>query len=254
MSQPNEVSAIVYTDGACSGNPGPGGWAAIVVLPPVSHLDKGEIIELVGAESSTTNNRMEMLAALRALQFLAPKSLAVDVYTDSVYVIRGMTQWAFGWKRRGWKTAEGKEVLNRDLWQALMGEVGARDLPVKWHFCRGHQGTAGNERCDELAVKASQGFHPRTYRGSFLGYDYDVYPPPEHQPLPEMKAKENKPKAHSYLSYLSGTVMRHQDWSSCERRVKGQSGAKFKKAMSPEEENQILQAWGLNPERTKIQQ
>lgn len=251
-------SVIIYTDGACSGNPGPGGWAAIVIFPDgviakdslVPGFD--EVVELGGAESATTNNRMEMLAAVRALKFVEGSPVHVDIYTDSVYVIRGITQWAFGWKRRAWKTAEGKDVLNKDLWQSLMHLVGARTHKVSWHYCRGHQGTPGNERCDELSVLASKGSRLQLYRGPLSGYNFDVIPPPAHQPLPEMKAKVDKPKAFSYLSEVSGVVMRHQDWTSCEQRVKGRSGAKFKKALTSEEEGGILKSWGFDPGKIKI--
>jgi ribonuclease HI len=253
-------SIVIYTDGACSGNPGPGGWAAIVIFPDgiiakesvVPGFD--EVVELGGSEYSTTNNRMEMLAAVRALKFIEDSHVHTDIYTDSVYVIRGITQWAFGWKRKGWKTAEGKDVLNKDLWQSLMHLVGTRKHKVAWHYCRGHQGTPGNERCDELSVLASKGHHLDLYRGPLSGYNFAVMPPPEHQPLPEMKSKVEKPKAFSYLSDVSGVVMRHQDWTSCEQRVKGRSGAKFKKALNLDDEAHILRSWGLDPARTKIKE
>jgi len=134
----------IYTDGACSGNPGPGGWGAILVFG-----DKEK--ELSGFEADTTNNRMEMTAVIRGLEALKT-SCHVDIYTDSKYVMQGMIEWIEGWKRRGWKTADKKPVKNCDLWQELEQAVSRHD--VHWHWVRGHDGHAMNERADILARKA----------------------------------------------------------------------------------------------------
>jgi len=134
----------IYTDGACSGNPGPGGWGAILVFG-----DKEK--ELSGFEADTTNNRMEMTAVIRGLEALKT-SCHVDIYTDSKYVMQGMIEWIEGWKRRGWKTADKKPVKNCDLWQELEQAVTRHD--VHWHWVRGHDGHAMNERADILARKA----------------------------------------------------------------------------------------------------
>ncbi len=116
---------VIYTDGACSGNPGPGGWGSVVVLPDL------KVYELGGAENPSTNNRMEISAALRALESVAGVDQPVHVYTDSTYLIRGITQWIWGWRKKGWKTAEGKDVQNRDLWETLSRVVGARPTGAK---------------------------------------------------------------------------------------------------------------------------
>lgn len=134
----------IYTDGACSGNPGPGGWAAILVY---GDHEK----ELTGCEAETTNNRMEMMAAIAALEALK-SACDIDVYTDSTYVQKGMTEWIKGWKARGWKTADKKPVKNSDLWQRL--ELAASNHRVRWHWVRGHNGHEYNERVDQLAVAA----------------------------------------------------------------------------------------------------
>lgn len=131
----------IYTDGACSGNPGPGGWGAIL-----SYGDKKK--ELYGGEPQTTNNRMELLAAINALAELK-EPCRVDLYTDSNYVKDGITQWIHGWKAKGWKTADKKPVKNVDLWQQLEAETHKHELT--WHWVRGHNGNAGNERADMLA-------------------------------------------------------------------------------------------------------
>jgi ribonuclease HI len=131
----------VYTDGACKGNPGPGGWGAL--LRAGAHER-----ELCGGEHATTNNRMELTAVIRALEALK-RPARVEVYTDSEYVKNGITEWLPNWKRRGWKTADRKPVKNVDLWQAL--EAAAARHEVHWHWVRGHAGHAENERADALA-------------------------------------------------------------------------------------------------------
>lgn len=131
----------IYTDGACSGNPGPGGWGAILSW-------NGTEKELKGGEPDTTNNRMELMAAIQALEALT-RGVAADLYTDSTYVQKGITEWIHGWKKRGWKTAAKKPVKNEDLWRRLDEAYARHD--VKWHWVKGHAGHPGNERADELA-------------------------------------------------------------------------------------------------------
>jgi ribonuclease HI len=133
--------AVIYTDGACSGNPGPGGWGAV--------LRYGDVLkELHGGERETTNNRMELLAAISALEALT-RPVTVQLYTDSTYVLNGITKWVDGWKRAGWKTAAKKPVKNVDLWQRLVAAMAKHE--VSWHWVKGHAGDPGNERADELA-------------------------------------------------------------------------------------------------------
>jgi len=132
---------IIYTDGACSGNPGPGGWGALLEYG-------GAIKELFGGERDTTNNRMELMAAIEALNALK-KPCNVTLYTDSVYVKDGITKWIHGWRRNGWRNARKKPVKNADLWQQL-GEAQKRH-EIDWQWIKGHAGHAGNERADELA-------------------------------------------------------------------------------------------------------
>lgn len=138
-STPEEV--VVYTDGACSGNPGPGGWG--VLLKYGDHVK-----EMSGGEKETTNNRMEMTAVIEALNSLK-RPCKVALYTDSTYVRDGITSWIHNWKKRGWKTAAKKPVKNVDLWQQL--DDAAQRHDVDWHWVRGHDGDPGNERADELA-------------------------------------------------------------------------------------------------------
>ncbi|PSN18874.1 ribonuclease HI [filamentous cyanobacterium CCP5] len=141
----------IYTDGACSGNPGPGGWGTVI------YFENDEVQELGGGEPQTTNNRMEMQAAIAGLGFLLQTAQTdpISLHTDSEYVLKGITQWIQGWKRRGWKNAAKKPVLNRDLWE-ILDELHQQanqqlDKPLSWIYVRGHSGDVGNERCDAIA-------------------------------------------------------------------------------------------------------
>ena len=136
-----ETIVVVFTDGACSGNPGPGGWGAILTFG--AHRK-----ELNGGESVTTNNRMELLAAISALEALKRPS-TVELHTDSNYLKDGITKWIFGWKKNGWKTADKKPVKNAELWQRL--DIARAPHKVDWHRVKGHAGHPENERADELA-------------------------------------------------------------------------------------------------------
>lgn len=161
----------IYTDGACSGNPGPGGWGVVICFTD------GSVHELGGAAPQTTNNRMEMQAAIAALNYLAAsgQSQPVQLYTDSEYVKNGITSWIKGWKKKGWKTAQGKAVLNQDLWQAL----DALNSPlVEWRYVRGHSGDRWNERCDAIARSYALGQPLETLAPSNKGKDRPGLPLP----------------------------------------------------------------------------
>jgi ribonuclease HI len=152
--EPRPGESLVWTDGACSGNPGPGGWAAIVVAPD------GAEVELSGGDPHTTNNRMEYTAALEGLRSL-PAGSSACIVTDSRLMLDSMTKWIAGWKRKGWRTAGGDPVKNQDLVRALDAELG-RHAAVRWHWVRGHETGAAhahkalNDRADQLAVAAAQ--------------------------------------------------------------------------------------------------
>lgn len=142
---------VLFTDGSCSGNPGPGGYGAVLY-----RMDGETVItrpiEMSGNRSRTTNNQMELLAAIKGLSQLEENDLPAIIHSDSRYVIDGMTKWLSGWKRKGWKTADNKPVKNQELWRALDGAAGGRQ--VEWRWVRGHSGHAGNERADTLAKAA----------------------------------------------------------------------------------------------------
>ena len=249
MKSGNERNVTIYCDGAGSGNPGPGGWGSIVVAGD-------QVTELGGAALATTNNRMEMTAVLEALRFClnrhAKGELAtIQIFTDSVYVIRGITQWIFGWKKRGWKNAANEEVSNRDIWidlDRVVNDIKKQlDCELNWYFVKGHSGVAGNERCDVIAVAFSKREGINLYRGAAAAYEFDVRILPEIRPLPEMKSKTAsgvKPAAW-YLSYVNGVLAKHSTWSECEAVVKGRP-AKFKKVTSLAEEVVIKKSWGLS--------
>jgi ribonuclease HI len=145
MSETAASKVVVYTDGACKGNPGPGGWGVWMVS---GRHEK----ELWGGEANTTNNRMELTAVIQALTTLK-RRCHVIIYTDSEYVRKGITEWITGWKRRGWKTADNKPVKNADLWVAL--EQAANVHQVEWRWVKGHSGDPGNERADGLANRGA---------------------------------------------------------------------------------------------------
>ena len=134
----------IYTNGACRGNPGPGGWGAVL-------LHNGRERELSGADPATTNNRMELTAVIEALAALK-RPVKARIYTDSQYVRLGILEWIGNWKKRGWKTADRKPVKNQDLWQRLDELAALHEL--EWHWVKGHSGVPGNERCDALANEA----------------------------------------------------------------------------------------------------
>ncbi|MBE9032489.1 ribonuclease HI [filamentous cyanobacterium LEGE 11480] len=140
--------AKIYTDGACSGNPGPGGWGVVI------YFEDGRVQDVGGAATATTNNRMELQASIAALEAYqkSGQKAPITLYTDSEYVRNGITKWISGWKKKGWKTAAGKPVMNQDLWQTLDG---LNSSTVTWKYVKGHSGDPGNERADGIAVKCA---------------------------------------------------------------------------------------------------
>ena len=148
-SESKVKALVIYTDGACSGNPGPGGWGALLQYD-------GREKELFGGEDDTTNNRMELMAAIEALASIKPNfSGPITLWTDSVYVKDGITKWIHGWKKRGWKKADKKPVLNEDLWRRLDALNAQRE--IEWKWVKGHDGVDGNERADKLARRGIPG-------------------------------------------------------------------------------------------------
>lgn len=150
MSGAESERVEIFTDGACSGNPGPGGWGAVLRW-------RGHEKEISGGEPETTNNRMELMAAVAALEALK-RPARVTLTTDSIYLRDGITKWIHGWRRNGWKTSGKKAVKNRDLWERLWEATACHE--IDWHWIKGHSGHAENERCDALAREALKAYKP----------------------------------------------------------------------------------------------
>ena len=164
---------IIYTDGSSRGNPGPGGWGAIVI-------SNNNVQELGGREDHTTNNRMELTGAIEALRFVNSNDLndlnnsqnQVTLYSDSQYVIKGMTEWIQGWIQKGWRNSQKKDVLNRDLWEKLL--EASKDKNIEWKYVKGHADNAGNTRCDEIATSFADNENMKLYKGSIKSYQQDI--------------------------------------------------------------------------------
>ncbi len=244
MTRTFKEDYIVFCDGACSGNPGPGGWGSIIA-------NDHSVIELGGRASQTTNNQMELLAMIKALEYISLHPGSIAVFSDSVYALRGIKQWIFGWKKRGWRTAEGKEVLNKDLWISLDQVVQKikKSNSISWHYVRGHTGVPGNERCDQIAVLFRDGINANLFNGPRKLYTVEIDKVPDDTSIPESKPKETSSSISYYMSLIGQDLQWHTNWSDCENRVKGRPNTKFKKIKSHTEAVETLSKWGLTTEK-----
>ncbi len=250
-------STIIFTDGSSRGNPGSGGWGSVVI-------GNGEIVELGGTEKNTTNNKMELSAVINGLQkaseacgkvrqgaksFGSSRKTAegpqVTIYTDSSYVINGITKWIHGWKRNGWKTKTKDDVLNKDLWMNLdevLNTVGARN--VTWKYVGGHVGIAGNERCDVIATSFADGEKIKLYNGPLSDYSIknilDISNDKVKAKAKKSSSSRSNAKAYSYVSNIGGEIKIHHTWAECEKRVKGAKGARYKKSLNAMNEAEII--------------
>ena len=242
-----QTETVVFTDGASKGNPGPGGWGVVVVT------HEGRVTELGGGAELTTNNQMELTGAIQALSLLRDTGGPVAIYTDSTYVIQGIREWIHNWKRRGWRTATGTGVMNRELWERLSDLTSARGArTISWHYVRGHVGIPGNERVDEIADSFAMHTPVVLYQGPLSGYTIAIHERPDDTTVPARSKSapgggKSKAAPYSYLSLVDGRPMRHATWAECEQRVKGRSGARFKKATSAADQDAILRSWLCNP-------
>lgn len=229
-----EKEIIIFTDGGAIGNPGPGGWGAVVF----NKNDK-KVLELGGKEDKTTNNRMEMTAIIKALEN-SPDGF-ITVYSDSKYTITGITQWIFGWEKNDWKTKNKTDVLNKDLWQKLL--IVTKDKDVEWKHVEGHVGIAGNERVDTIANSFARGKEVSLFNGDLKDYTIDLLNMKKDQNSVMQKSKsKSSTKAYSYVSMVDGKIESHKTWAECEARVKGKK-ARFKKTISKEDEESIIKEW-----------
>jgi len=247
-SADEEVEVLAFTDGAAKGNPGPGGWGAVLLVGGAA------VRELGGDGGRTTNNRMEVMAAAAVLEWLGEAAgdapADITLVTDSTYLLRGITEWLAGWKKRGWKTSEGQDVANRDLWERL--DVACKVVRVRWRYVPGHAGFAGNDRADEIASEFALGHEPVLYSGPYDSYGRNLNDLPlQDLPIKSVRkagSPKGGPKAHSYVSEVEGIVRTHTSWADCEKRVKGRSGARYRKTMSADEERVLIDEWTVVPE------
>lgn len=232
-----ETTATIFTDGASRGNPGPGGWGSVVVRGSGA---QAHVTERGGSERETTNNRMEISAAIGGLEAV-PEGAQALVYTDSMYLIDGVTKWVKGWKRNGWQTRAKEDVLNRDLWETLDALASARR--VRWEYVGGHVGVRGNERCDEIATGFADDGGAELYDGPLSGYSIpevlDVSHDEVRAAAKESGSSHSRAKAYSYVSMVDRKIETHATWAECEARVKRVRGARYKKALNPADEARI---------------
>lgn len=232
---------MVYGDGACSGNPGPGGWAFLL-----ADLDHGTVVEKSGFAMPTTNNRMELAALLETLKWLEshyPTEKDIELFWDSSYVVNGFNQWLFGWSKRDFTKADGKEISNLDLWKSIW-DLKQKLPKFKMTQIPGHSALHGNERVDELAVAQSQRAPIEEYNGSLSTYPISVEDLMAPAAFPKGSEKKSNQKYPAYLSFVDGKLERDLDWPTCQARVKGKS-AKYKKVKNSVEEAQTLKAWAV---------
>jgi ribonuclease HI len=242
--------AVIFCDGACSGNPGPGGWGAIVVV--CDH-----VVELGGFKSHTTNNQMEIWAAIQALDYLInqvqklPKKIVI--YTDSSYLIKVITKWIYGWIQNNWVTSQGEPVKNVDLLRELLKVVNQlKPSEIEWVYVPGHSGVVGNERVDEIAVAFSKQITPslHLFNGKLADYprSHLLDSLPNHKKDATVdhnnKARAGK-KPMGYLAYVNEVVYVFKTWSECAQATQGKSGAKYRKFSSPDEAISILRSWNV---------
>lgn len=238
----NTKKGLVYTDGSSSGNPGPGGWGSVILL------EENRIIEFGGYEEHTTNNRMELKAVLETLKFFSKKEEKIDemiISTDSTYVLGGATGWVYGWAKNGWKTRDGEDVLNQDLWQELMGltlKLSSQNVKISYDKVKGHSGDLLNERANEIAQTYSKGTPPILFRGQMEQFE-ELFG--YLKTLPTSKQK-NSGKAYSYVAKVNGEIKTFSVWDECQKFVEGQSGAKYKKVFSADEEKELINLWQNN--------
>jgi ribonuclease HI len=233
--------AVVYTDGACLGNPGPGGWGVRIVYAD------NTVCELGGMEPDTTNNRMELQAAIAALQVVQTRA-QVMLYTDSRYVIDGRTKWLPGWRRRGWITATNTPVKNRDLWITLeqLSHTG-----IHWRHVYGHRGHPQNERVDSIARAYAAGHPQPLFCGPVGAPDDPVSLPAVVTPVLEATGTVVPRGTHfpgggvRYVSLVRGVVALDRDWPTCAARVQGVSGARYRKVRTPDELAAFCAAHGV---------
>jgi len=228
----------IFTDGASKGNPGRGGYGAVI-----SRV--GTVTEVGGFKERTTNNEMELRAVIEALKEVQDSDETVQIYTDSKYVVQGSTGWIFGWLKNGWKTKAESDVLNKELWQELLPLL--KKVQIEWNRVPGHVGITGNERADTIASDFASNGTFDLYSGSKEEYGFDISDTSydvEKAKARSAAKKRSALKAYSYVSKVDGVIQTHKTWGECEGRVKGKSGTKFKKSLDASNEKEIIKDFG----------
>lgn len=242
MTQNSDQKITIFTDGSSLGNPGPGGFGAVILFQP-----ENKVQEIGEYEEQTTNNRMELTAAIEALLAIENKSGDVIIHSDSSYLLNGITKWIHGWEANGWQTKTKEEVLNRDLWErlALLARARKSQGKLDWHKVKGHSDVLGNQRADAIATGFAEQLDVEFLHGSLA--DYEKTLGGSLLLIPEYKSSGKSSKktgpGYSYLSLINGKIEKYQTWAECEKKVKGVKGVKFKKSLSATDEAKIIQEW-----------
>jgi ribonuclease HI len=223
---------IAYTDGAARDNPGSGGWGVVLSVTHTSDDSReGDVIERGGRLPETTNNRAELTAVIETLKWAQDNGIqTVVVYTDSQYLIRGITSWRHNWQTNGWETRNGDSVKNKKLWQDLIKTQD--NLDVTYEHVEGHAGIPANERADDIATAFADKDETDLYAGPAEEYELSL--------APESQKLDNSPV---YLSLINDEVMQHDSWESCKQRVNGVR-AEYRKVETIPERDKVLESWG----------
>lgn len=225
--------AIIFTDGASQGNPGSGGWGAVISVTEES-ADTGRVMELGGHLKETTNNQAELTAVIESLAWAKENTAqAITVYTDSSYLIQGITNWRYNWQKNGWTTRQGDPVKNKELWQELI--TTQKNIDVTYEHVEGHAGIPANERADDIATAFASKKTPDLFSGP-VG-DYNTSLAPETQKIAD---------APVYISLVDNQVKQHKTWEDCKQRVEGVE-AQYQKVKTVPERDELLSGWGKSP-------
>ncbi len=236
----------IYTDGSARGNPGPAGWGSIIM----DH-EHGSVVELGGRFDMATNNRMELLAVHDTLIYIEQQKMYTTpcvFFIDSAYVQKGITLWMYAWERNEWKTKEGGDVLNQDLWQEIFFLVFRlkRLVNITFEKIAGHSGLFGNEQADRVATSFADKKTTLLYKGALASYqEFCAGFVPDKKKMTMSTTSKSQTikktgKAYSYVSYVAGVVHTDKDWKSCEARVTGKKNTRYKKVFSADEEVEVI--------------
>jgi len=229
----------IFTDGSSRGNPGKGGWGALLIIDQ-------KVVELGGREEKTTNNRMELTAIKEVLMYVEVRKAEGDIelHTDSTYALNGLIGWMYAWEKNGWKTKTNDEVLNQDIWRELLGLMFRLKQTRRVDIVKveGHAGVVANERVDGIATAFADNERVLLFTGSLDAYKkligadiFSLVPT-----APKTKSKSSSAKAYSYVSLVDGKIHTDKTWAECEKRVKGKKGVKYKKVFTKDQEEELV--------------